>query len=75
MILPRAAEVSRRYGDTLARDRITLDVAAGELVGLLGLNGAGKSPLVNGQRAGVRRGPRTLPAERRSGPADVGYCR
>ncbi|SNY68011.1 ABC transporter ATP-binding protein [Paractinoplanes atraurantiacus] len=47
MILARAAEVSRRYGDTLALDRVSLDVAAGELVGLLGPNGAGKSTLVN----------------------------
>jgi ABC-2 type transport system ATP-binding protein len=47
MILARAVEVSRRYGDVLALDRVTLDVAQGELVGLLGPNGAGKSTLVS----------------------------
>jgi ABC-2 type transport system ATP-binding protein len=47
MILARAIEVSRRYGDVLALDRVTLDVAAGELVGLLGPNGAGKTTLVS----------------------------
>jgi ABC-2 type transport system ATP-binding protein len=54
MILARAVEVSRRYGDVLALDRLSLDVAAGELVGLLGPNGAGKSTLVN-LLTGVRR--------------------
>jgi ABC-2 type transport system ATP-binding protein len=47
MILARAIEVSRRYGDVLALDRLSLDVAAGELVGLLGPNGAGKSTLLS----------------------------
>jgi ABC-2 type transport system ATP-binding protein len=47
MILARAVEVSRRYGDVLALDRLNLDVAAGELVGLLGPNGAGKSTLLS----------------------------
>jgi ABC-2 type transport system ATP-binding protein len=46
-MLARAIEVSRRYGDVLALDRLSLDVAAGELVGLLGPNGAGKSTLLS----------------------------
>ena len=54
MILSRAIEASRRYGDTLALDRLSLDVAAGELVGLLGPNGAGKSTLVS-LLTGIRR--------------------
>ena len=54
MILARAVGVSRRYGDVLALDRVTLDVAQGELVGLLGPNGAGKSTLVS-LLTGVRR--------------------
>jgi len=47
MMLARAIDVTRRYGDVVALDRINLDVAAGSLVGLLGPNGAGKSTLVN----------------------------
>ncbi|NJP88085.1 ABC transporter ATP-binding protein [Nonomuraea sp. FMUSA5-5] len=53
-ILARAIEVSRRYGDVVALDRVSLDIAAGELVGLLGPNGAGKSTLIN-LFAGLRR--------------------
>jgi ABC-2 type transport system ATP-binding protein len=74
MILARAVEATRRYGDTLALDHITLDVPAGELVGLLGPNGAGKSTLVN-LLTGLRRptsgrvelcgGDPRLPASRR----------
>ncbi|MFI2662393.1 ABC transporter ATP-binding protein [Micromonospora carbonacea] len=47
MILARADQATRRYGDVLALDRVDLDVRAGELVGLLGPNGAGKSTLLN----------------------------
>ncbi|MFC3503799.1 ABC transporter ATP-binding protein [Micromonospora krabiensis] len=47
MILARADQATRRYGDVLALDRVDLDVRAGELVGLLGPNGAGKSTLMN----------------------------
>ncbi|GAB3838278.1 ABC transporter ATP-binding protein [Micromonospora andamanensis] len=47
MILARAEQATRRYGDVLALDRVDLEVRAGELVGLLGPNGAGKSTLLN----------------------------
>jgi ABC-2 type transport system ATP-binding protein len=54
MILARAIDVSRRFGDRLALDGVDLEIAAGELVGLLGPNGAGKSTLLS-LFTGVRR--------------------
>jgi ABC-2 type transport system ATP-binding protein len=45
--LARTERASRRYGATLALDDVTLQVRAGELVGVLGPNGAGKSTLIN----------------------------
>jgi ABC-2 type transport system ATP-binding protein len=54
VILARAVDVTRRYGDVVALDRIDLDVPAGRLVGLLGPNGAGKTTLVH-LLTGVRR--------------------
>jgi ABC-2 type transport system ATP-binding protein len=39
----RADAVTKRYGSTLAVDRVSLQVGAGEFVGILGPNGAGKT--------------------------------
>lgn len=39
-------DLSYRYGDNLAVDGITFDVAPGEVIGFLGPNGAGKSTTV-----------------------------
>lgn len=47
--------VSLRYGRTLALDGITLDIAAGRMIGLIGPDGVGKSSLlalIAGSRAG-----------------------
>ncbi|HTJ39519.1 MAG TPA: ABC transporter ATP-binding protein [Dactylosporangium sp.] len=46
-MLARTVEVSRHYGDTLALDRVSLEIPSGGVVGMLGPNGAGKSTLIN----------------------------
>jgi ABC-2 type transport system ATP-binding protein len=39
----RAVNLTRRYGDLVAVDRVSLEVRRGEILGFLGPNGAGKS--------------------------------
>ena len=45
--LLRAREVSVTYGGLRALDRLTMEVRRGEIVGLIGANGAGKSTFFN----------------------------
>jgi ABC-2 type transport system ATP-binding protein len=47
MTLARFDHVTRRYGDVVAVDDVTLDLDPGVLVGLLGPNGAGKTTLLS----------------------------
>ncbi|HEV8594125.1 MAG TPA: ABC transporter ATP-binding protein [Thermoplasmata archaeon] len=42
----RAAQLTKRYGDVLAVDAVDLDIRPGEIFGLLGSNGAGKTTMM-----------------------------
>jgi ABC-2 type transport system ATP-binding protein len=42
----RVADVSKRFGAVQALDRVSLHIAAGEVVVMIGVNGAGKSTLL-----------------------------
>lgn len=75
--------VTVRYGSALALDRADLEIAAGEIVALLGANGAGKSSLLKAAMGLARTGGGTiqmegeridgLPAERRAA-LGLGYA-
>jgi ABC-type sugar transport system ATPase subunit len=52
--LLQVTDLSRRFGSIQALDRVSLDVAAGEVHGLCGHNGAGKSTLVKSLTGLVR---------------------
>jgi ABC-2 type transport system ATP-binding protein len=43
----RVRDLSKSYGEVQAVDRVSFEVAPGEIVGLLGPNGAGKTTIIN----------------------------
>jgi ABC-2 type transport system ATP-binding protein/ribosome-dependent ATPase len=45
-VLAESIQVTKRFGALVAVDRVSVQVAAGEVVGLLGANGAGKTTLI-----------------------------
>src|ERR1700733_2054911 len=45
-IVIEARALTKRYGANLAVDHVDLEVAAGEIVGILGPNGSGKTPTI-----------------------------
>jgi ABC-2 type transport system ATP-binding protein len=47
MFLLQSSELSKRYGELQAVDRVSFDVRAGEIYGLLGPNGAGKTTTIS----------------------------
>ncbi len=47
LALLRVEEVTKRFGDLLAVDRVSLEIDRGEFVGLIGPNGSGKTTLFN----------------------------
>ena len=46
MTLISCNELSKKYDDVLALDKINIDIEKGEFFGLLGPNGAGKTTLL-----------------------------
>ncbi len=46
-VVIRVADLTKRFGDLTALDRLSLEIHEGELFGLLGPNGAGKTTLIS----------------------------
>jgi branched-chain amino acid transport system ATP-binding protein len=46
-VVLRARELTRRFGGLVAVDRVSIDLARGEVHAVIGTNGAGKSTLIN----------------------------
>src|SRR5690349_22389122 len=46
-VVVRLTDVRKEYGDSIAVDRVTLSIRAGEAVAVMGPSGSGKSTLLN----------------------------
>ena len=46
-VILRATDITRRWGGLVAVDRVSIEIALGEIHAVIGTNGAGKSTLVN----------------------------
>lgn len=53
-------QICKRYGDTVANDQVDIDVQPGEVLALLGENGAGKSTWMNIVTGQIRAGSGTI---------------
>jgi putative ABC transport system ATP-binding protein len=69
--LVAARGITRRFGATVALDRIDLDVRAGEPVAVFGVNGAGKTTLLRILSGGLRSDGGTLTI--RGGRGRIGF--
>ena len=47
MALLEVQDVTKKFGELVANDRVSFSVDAGAIVGLIGPNGAGKTTLFN----------------------------
>ncbi|MCC7321746.1 MAG: sugar ABC transporter ATP-binding protein [Rubellimicrobium sp.] len=64
-----------RFGEVVALDGVTLGIAPGECLGLVGHNGAGKSTLVNVLNGGLALREGAVAADGREGPWGIGPAR
>ena len=51
-VVIRAKELTKRYATTLAVDHVDFEVRSGEIVGILGPNGSGKTTTIRAGSAG-----------------------